>query len=170
MDIFDQVVKAGTILQEMKADNIIVIDYTKQNNMAKYFVVATADSNVHGRACANKVEVTLQELGVEAYSKESGAQTDWAIVDYYDFVIHIMTKEVREHYNIDKLWSDGKNTKKLETVQKDLLAAQKRKEKVEAKTVKKQERTAKKQEKTVKKQETKKPKKAVKKEKVTKEK
>lgn len=147
MEIFDYVVKACTCLKDMKAENIIVID-TAKHGIAKYFVIATSTSNVQGRACANKISETLLELGLECFHREgSTTQSDWVLLDYYDFVVHIMTKDMREYYNLDKLWGDGKNTKKFETIEKELEALAKKQEKKQKKEEEKSAKLAKKEEK-----------------------
>jgi len=147
MEIFDYVVKACECLKDMKAENIIVID-TAKHGIAKYFVIATSTSNVQGRACANKISETLSEQGLECFHREgSTTQSDWVLLDYYDFVVHIMTKDMREYYNLDKLWGDGKNTKKFETIEKELEALAKKQEKKQKKEEEKSAKLAKKEEK-----------------------
>ncbi len=159
MEIFDAVVEACTSLKDMKADNIVVIDLSRQNSIAKYFVIATSTSNVQGRACGTKVAEVLHSHGYEVYSQDNNIQTEWVLLDYYDFVVHIMTKDVREYYGLDKLWGEGKNTRKFETIEKELEQKAKKQKKVEEKSAKKQVKvevkTAKKQEKATKKTEAK---------------
>ncbi len=151
MEIFDNVVLACKTLSDFKVENIMVCDISKVASVAKYFVFATSKSNVHGRASANNLSQILEENGVEVFAKEGCEQSDWVVVDCYDFVVHIMTKDVREHYNLDKLWGEGKNLRKFETIEKDL-----------AEKAKKAEKKSKAKEKTATKKETKEKKKEVK--------
>lgn len=152
MEIFDYVVKACECLKDMKAENIVVID-TSKHGIAKYFVIATSTSNVQGRACANKICETLADEDLECFHREgSTTQSDWVLLDYYDFVVHIMTKDMREYYNLDKLWGDGKNTKKFETVEKELETLAKKQEKKQKKEEEKSAKLAKKEEKKAPKQ------------------
>jgi|GEM_PF-211370 len=147
MDIFDGVVLACESLDNMKTTNIVVCDVSKVASIAKYFVLATSTSNVQGRASANHVQQVMEENGIEVLSKEGGEQSDWVVLDCYDFVVHIMTKDVREYYNLDKLWGDGKNTKKFETIQKELEQKAKKAEKKSAKKQKVEQKTEAKKEK-----------------------
>lgn len=120
MDIFDSVVLACKALDDMKTTNIVVCDVSKLASISKYFIIATSTSNVQGRAAANAVCKLLEESGVDVLCKEGGEQSDWVCIDCYDFVVHIMTSDAREYYNIDKLLGDGKNTKKFETILKEI--------------------------------------------------
>lgn len=146
MDIFENVVLACKSLDDMKATNIVVCDVSKVASIAKYFVLATSTSNVQGRAAANRIVDTLAQSDAELLCKEGSEQSDWVVLDYYDFVVHIMTKDVREYYNLDKLWGDGKNTKKFETIQKELEQKAKKAEKKSAKKQKVEQKTAAKKE------------------------
>lgn len=148
MEILDQVVIAGKTIRDMKADNITVYDFSKTTAVTKYYILATSSSNVQGRACANAVAKELESAGVELFNKEGNVQSDWVVLDYYDFAVHITTAGAREHYNLDKLWADGKNAKKFETLEKELdekakkaakkaLAKSKNEEKTAAKVVEK---------------------------------
>ena len=170
MDIFDNVVLACKALNDMKATNIVVCDVSKIASISKYFVIATSTSNVQGRAAANSVCEVLAQNDVEILCKEGGEQSDWVCIDCYDFVVHIMTSDVREHYNLDKLWGDGKNTKKYETILKDLEQKAKKAEKKSNKQQKSAQKTAAKKEIKEKKATTKTAKKQAKQEKAIKEK
>lgn len=142
MEVFDLVVDACTCLDDMKAENIVVID-TSKHGIAKYFVIATSTSNVQGRACANKIYEAISSKGDYECRREGNNQSDWVLLDYYDFVVHIMTKNVREYYNLDKLWGEGKNTKKFETIKKELEANMRKVEKKQKKEVDKTEKLVK---------------------------
>ena len=170
MDIFDSVVLACKALDDMKTTNIVVCDVSKVASISKYFVLATSTSNVQGRAAANSVCEVLEQNEVEILCKEGGEQSDWVCIDCYDFVVHIMTNDVREHYNLDKLWGDGKNTKKFETILKDLEQKAKKAEKKSNKEQKSAQKTATKKENKEKKETTKVAKKQAKQQKSQKEK
>jgi outer membrane biosynthesis protein TonB len=104
-----------------------------------------------------KKRSVLAQNDVEVLEREGIEQSDWVVVDCYDFLVHIMTKDVRERYNLDKLWGDGRNIRKFETIEKDLAEKAKKAEKkslAQQKTdTKKAEKQQKKEEKTTKKQE-----------------
>ena len=58
------------------------------------------------RTLADEVEAKLTEVGVEPHHIE-GKATGWILLDYGDMVVHVFSREAREFYNLDKMWSDG---------------------------------------------------------------
>ena len=147
MDLFEQVVLAGKALEDKKAVDITVIDVSKTSTITSYVVIATATSNTHAKALLDNVYEKMQEQGIEAYHKEGYGQSEWVVLDFGDFIVHIFTQELREYYNLEKLYQDGKNMRKFESILKDLLAKQKKQEKLEQKQTKKIAKTQSKKEK-----------------------
>ena len=98
---------AVNALNDKKAKEISAIEVGELTLIAEYFIIATATSSTHVRALADIVEEKLSEAGIEPDHIE-GKATGWILLDYSGVVIHIFTKDTREFYNLDKLWSDGK--------------------------------------------------------------
>ncbi len=151
MELFDQVVCACKALEDKKANDITIIDVSKTSSLTTYIVIATATSNTQAKALLDNVNEKLEQEGILALHKEGYGQSDWVVLDYGDFIVHVFTQEVREYYNLEKLYQDGKNLRKFESVLKDLIAKQKREEKQKQKQTKKETSQVEKQEKTVKK-------------------
>ena len=107
--------------------------------------------SAQAKALLDNVNEKLEQEGILALHKEGYGQSDWVVLDYGDFIVHVFTQEVREYYNLEKLYQDGKNLRKFESVLKDLIAKQKREEKQKQKQTKKATSQVEKQEKTVKK-------------------
>ncbi len=97
---------AGKILDSKKAEDIRLISITNVTVVADYFVIVNGNSNTHVRSLADEVEDGLSALGVEPTHIE-GKATGWLLLDYGSVVIHVFTPEVREYYNLEKLWADG---------------------------------------------------------------
>ena len=68
--------------------------------------MATATSSTHVRALADEVEDKLEESGIKPHHIE-GRATGWLILDYGSVIVHIFSREQREFYGLDKMWSDG---------------------------------------------------------------
>ena len=68
--------------------------------------MATATSSTHVRALAEEVEEKLSEQGIEPHHIE-GKATGWILLDYNDVIVHIFSREAREFYGLDRIWSDG---------------------------------------------------------------
>ena len=94
-------------LNEKKAKNLNAIHVGELTVIAEYFILATATSSTHVKALADIVEEKLSEAGFEPDHIE-GKSTGWILLDYSGVVIHVFTRDTREFYNLDRLWSDGK--------------------------------------------------------------
>src|SRR3972149_2918842 len=82
-------------LEDAKTQNIAVLDVRKISDFTDYMVIATGTSNRH-----------VQSVGIEG--KQLG---DWVLIDFGDVVAHIMREQMRDFYNLEKLWSDAKRVK-----------------------------------------------------------
>lgn len=97
---------AVNALNEKKAVDLAAIRVGDLTIVAEYFVLATATSTTHVRTLADEVEAKLSEIGVEPHHIE-GRATGWILLDYGDMVVHVFSRDAREFYNLDKMWSDG---------------------------------------------------------------
>ena len=97
---------AVNALNEKKAVDLAAIRVGDLTIVAEYFVLATATSTTHVRTLADEVEAKLSEIGVEPHLSE-GRATGWILLDYGDMVVHVFSRDAREFYNLDKMWSDG---------------------------------------------------------------
>ena len=111
-------IKASEILDENKAENIALIDVSYLSNIADYFIIATANSTVHARALEGHIEDALEEIDAKVIRRDGTGDNRWIVLDLGSLIVHILTAEMREFYNIEKLWSDGKNTLNLVGIRK----------------------------------------------------
>lgn len=95
-------------LEDAKARDITVLDVRKISDFTDYMVIATGTSNRHVQSTADKVVDTLRAHGVRAVGVEGGKTGDWVLIDFGDVVAHVMREEIRDFYNLEKLWSDAK--------------------------------------------------------------
>lgn len=101
--IYETVVKA---IDSKRGEDIEVIKVDDITVLTDYFVIATANSNTQLKAIADEVEYKLSEQGIEPHHIE-GERTDWVCLDYLGVVIHILLKDRRGFYQIERLWEDG---------------------------------------------------------------
>lgn len=87
-----------------KAEDITIIDLQSQSALADYMVVATGTSSRHIAALANKLKDRLETRGIKGIRIEGLAQSDWVAIDTGDIIVHLFREEVREFYNIEKMW------------------------------------------------------------------
>lgn len=98
---------AVKILDNKKAEDIKVIGIKDLTIIADYFIIANGTSSTHTRSLADELEFRLKEQGIEPKQVQGNNGSNWIILDYYDIVVHVFNKEMRDFYNLERLWSDG---------------------------------------------------------------
>lgn len=92
-------------LDDDKALNIEVIDISNQSALADYIIIASGTSSTQVTRMAEKLRERLEGRGVRNIRIEGAPQGDWVIMDAGDIIVHLFRPEVREFYNIEKMWS-----------------------------------------------------------------
>jgi len=101
--IKDQVVEA---LDNIKGQNIKVIDIADISDFADYMVVASGTSDTHVKALAREASTHLRTQGVKPLNEDGADVGEWVLVDFGDVVLHVMRPEVRAYYDLEKLWDE----------------------------------------------------------------
>ena len=97
---------SAKVLDGKKARDVVMIDIGEKSSFADYFVIASGTSERQIGALADEVGDKLLPLGVNARSTEGKPASGWILMDYGDVIINILTVEMRERYNIEKVWGD----------------------------------------------------------------
>ncbi len=92
-------------LDEAKATEIVTIDLKGKSSIGDYMVIATGGSDRHVGAIAEQIHKKLKEQGYERIHVEGLATCDWVLIDTGDIIVHIFRQEVRDFYNLEKMWS-----------------------------------------------------------------
>ena len=92
---------------EKKAEDIVVMDVSKQAGFTDYFVIATGTSDVHLKALGDYIEDELSQYKVKVWHKEGYENLKWILMDFVDVVVHIFDGETREYYDLETLWADA---------------------------------------------------------------
>ncbi|MDP3739586.1 MAG: ribosome silencing factor [Hyphomonadaceae bacterium] len=92
-------------LDEDKAENILEIDLAGKSPMADSMIVASGRSARHVAALADHVFRKLKEAGAAKVRVEGLPNADWVLIDAGDIIVHIFRPEVREFYNLERIWS-----------------------------------------------------------------
>ena len=98
-------------LEDVKAQNIKVIDTSKLSTMFERMVIASAQSTRQTKALADNVVVKLKELGERIYGREGEDSGEWILVDLGEVLVHIMQPAVRDYYNLEELWNKAQVTR-----------------------------------------------------------
>ena len=95
-------------LEDIKAHDIQAIDVRKVTSIFDWIVIASADSVRQTKALARHVRDALKAAGVGIVGTEGEDSGDWILVDAGDVVTHVMQPAVREYYNLEELWGEGR--------------------------------------------------------------
>ena len=91
--------------QDRKAVNLTVLDVGKVCSFADYFVICSGTSSRHTRAISDAIQEELKKkLDLLPAHLEGYAQSEWILLDYFDFVVHIFSEKAREFYDLERLW------------------------------------------------------------------
>lgn len=92
-------------LEDIKAQDISVIDVRELNNITDVMVIASGTSSRQVAAIARNVAEKAKEAGVRPFGTEGENVGEWVLVDLGDVVVHIMQPSIREFYQLERLWS-----------------------------------------------------------------
>ena len=91
-------------LDDSKAENIIPIDIQGKSSLGDYMVIASGRSNRHVAAVADHLLKALKDAGLGTAKVEGLPGADWVLIDAGDVIVHVFRPEIREFYNIEKMW------------------------------------------------------------------
>ncbi|MSP44028.1 MAG: ribosome silencing factor [Alphaproteobacteria bacterium] len=92
-------------MEDDKAVDIVTIELEGKSSIADYLVIASGTSSRHVATIAEHILEKLKRDHGETCRVEGLRQGDWVVVDAVDVIVHIFRPEVREFYNLEKLWS-----------------------------------------------------------------
>lgn len=90
---------------DVEAINIADNNELKESALADYIIVASGTSSTQIKRMAEKLKDRLNARGVKNIRIEGANQGDWVVLDAGDVVVHLFRPEVREFYNIEKMWN-----------------------------------------------------------------
>jgi ribosome-associated protein len=94
-------------LDEKKAEDLRVLDVSAQSSITDCLVLATATSEPHMRALRIELEKALDGAGVQILGIESAQESGWTVVDAFDVMVHLFTRETRARFALENLWKDA---------------------------------------------------------------
>ena len=92
-------------LDEAKAEEVVTIDLKGKSSLGDFMVIATGRTDRHVGAIADQLAQKLRAEGYAGIRVEGQPQCDWVLVDAGDVIVHVFRPEVREFYNLEKLWT-----------------------------------------------------------------
>lgn len=98
--------EAAALLDKKKAQDVLMIDISGKSSFSDYLVIASAGSERQTESLSDDVEDLMAKLGVEERAVEGKKNTGWVLLDYGDVIINIFSLEMREKYDLEKVWGD----------------------------------------------------------------
>ena len=92
---------------DKKAEDLVALDVRAVASFADTFIVATGSSDRHVRTIADAVVERARELGDTPLGVEGVEDGRWVLIDLGDVIVHVFQRDVREHYDLERLWSDA---------------------------------------------------------------
>lgn len=91
-------------LDDAKAEDVITIDLSGKTSVADFMVIASGRSDRHVGAIADQIQRKFKDLNLGRINSEGKENCDWVLLDTGDIVVHVFRPEVREFYNLEKMW------------------------------------------------------------------
>lgn len=99
----DHIVSA---LEDLKGQDILALDVTQLTPITDFMVLASGTSNRHVKALVDQVIEAGKASGARVGGVEGRETCEWVLIDLGDVIVHVMQKEAREFYDLERLWSD----------------------------------------------------------------
>lgn len=91
-------------IDELKARDIIELDVAQKSSFTQYMIVCSGNSKQHVSSIAKHVALEAKRANMNMIGIEGEDTGEWVLVDFGDVVLHVLTDDQREHYQIEKLW------------------------------------------------------------------
>ena len=102
-----QIAWAVSAAEDKKASDIIVLDLRKAAGFTDYFVICSGQNPRQIRAIADAVTDTLASHAAQPAHVEGYERSEWVLLDYFDFIVHIFAPETRLFYGLERLWGNA---------------------------------------------------------------
>ena len=98
------------LLEDGKGQNVTVIDVSELNSWTDYFVIATVTSSAHWQGLYKQVKdyVKQNDMTIHITNQKSSDGDEWNLIDIGTVVVHLMSEDARNFYELEKLWHAGK--------------------------------------------------------------
>jgi len=97
---------AAKILDDKKAKDVLIIDISKKASFADYFILASGANERQVGSLSEEIDDQFAKEGIIAKSIEGKKTSGWILMDYGDVIVNILSAEMRDRYNIEKVWGD----------------------------------------------------------------
>jgi ribosome-associated protein len=100
-------------LDDAKADDVVALDCVGRTTLADVMVVATGRSSTHVGAIADRILKACREGGFRTPRVEGQPVNDWVLIDAGDVIVHVFRPDIRQFYNLEKMWGSERPAEPL---------------------------------------------------------
>jgi ribosome-associated protein len=93
--------------RERLAEDVVALDVRKAVSFADTFILATGRSDRHVRSIGDAIAEALAREGLKPLGIEGYEEGRWLLIDFGDVIVHVFQPEVRQHYALERLWSEA---------------------------------------------------------------
>ena len=97
--------------EQSKAQEIVLLDLSGFASFSDFFVICSGKSSRQVQGIADNLERGLREQGIRPLGVEGRGEGHWILMDYGDVIVHIFYEPIRDHYDLESLWSEAKKVR-----------------------------------------------------------
>lgn len=98
-------------LEEKKGEDVRILDISQISTIADYFIIANGSNSNQVNALVDNIEEQMDKAGFSCRQREGYHTGAWVLLDFGDVIVHVFDKENRLFYNLERIWSDGREVK-----------------------------------------------------------
>jgi ribosome-associated protein len=102
-----QIERAVRAAEDKKADDLLLLDLRKAAGFTDYFLICSGGNPRQIRAIADAILEALASGGARPAHIEGYDRSEWVLLDYFDFIVHIFARETRAFYGLERLWGNA---------------------------------------------------------------
>lgn len=101
--------RVRAILDAKKGEHVVVMRVADVSSVTDYMILCTGLNNPHLRALADEVakQLRLETPPIAAHRRAGSVESEWIVLDYVDFIVHLFTPQMRSYYALEQLWKDA---------------------------------------------------------------
>jgi len=104
-----QIERAVRAAEDKKAEDLIVLDLRKAAGFTDFFIICSGSNSRQIRAIADSVIEALASEGVKPAHIEGYDRSEWILLDYFDFIVHVFSPHTRVFYGLERLWGNAEH-------------------------------------------------------------